>query len=317
MPEGLLRILLFGDTVAIHLALALVLGCMASDLWLSPSASAWGDGMARRAGRIRRLGFLLGVVAILGLWWLQATSMGEVADLAVGAAAWTLLKDTHLGHAAVSGFVGWSLAAVAVWPADRVGAQTRHWFRRLAASAGLALFVWSRSVVSHAGSQGDWSRYVLVDWVHLVLVSLWVGIVLVAAATKLPAAVSRKADGIAAAQWIASLSTTATVALVGIVLTGAFKTWVSVPAVVGLWASDYGVLLSIKLGLVLVAVALGGYNRFWVLPFLFLDLKSAQGHAAGRWRRHLVWAFRLEAAVLVLVLITAAVLSGTESPSMG
>ncbi len=317
MPEGLLRILLYGDTVAVNLALAVVLGSVASDLWLSPSAAVWGDGMAQRAGRIRRVGFSLGTAAMLALWWLQATSMSEAAELAVGAAAWTLLTDTHLGHAGAAGFVGWCWAAAVVWSADTGGSSTRHLLRRLLCLGGLAAFVWSRSVVSHAGSQGDWSRYVLVDCVHLVLVSLWVGIVLVAAATKLPAVASPRDDGLAAARWMASLSTTATVALVGIVLTGAFKTWVSIPAIVGLWASDFGVLLSLKLGLVFVAVALGGYNRFRVLPSLFLDLRSVQGHAPARWRLHLVWVFRLEAAVLVLVLIAAAVLSGTEPPSMG
>ena len=317
MPDGLLRYLLYGDTVAVNLALALVLGGLASDLWLSPSASGWGCDMARRAGCVRRGGFALGVVAMLALWWLQAASMSEAADLAVGAAAWTLLKDTHLGHAWVAGFIGWSFAAWAARSADRNGAQIPLPLRRPLAAAGLAAFVWSRSVVSHAGSQGDWSGHVAVDWLHLALVSLWLGIVLVAAATKLPAVASPKDDGMAVARWVACLSSTATVALVGIVLTGAFKTWSSVPSIGALWPSDYGLLLLVKVGLVLVAVALGGYNRFWVLPSLCLDLGSADGHAPVHWRRRLGLAFRIEAVVLVLVLIAAAALSGAEPPGLG
>lgn len=254
---------------------------------------------------------------MLALWWLQAASMSEAADLAVGAAAWTLLKDTYLGHAWVAGFVGWSLAAWAAWFADRNGAQIPRPLRRPLAAAGLAAFVWSRSVVSHAGSQGDWSGHVAADWLHLALVGLWLGIVLVAAATKLPAVEAPKDHGMAAARWVACLSATATVALVGIVLTGAFKTWSSVPSIGALWPSDYGLLLLVKVGLVLVAVALGAYNRFWVLPSLFLDLGSAGGHESRNWRRHLVLAFKLEAIVLVLVLIAAAALSGTEPPSIG
>ena len=314
MPEGTLRYLLYGDAVAVNLALALVLGGLASDFWLSPGASGWALNMARRARQVRRAGFSLGLVALLAMWWLQAASMSEVADVAVGAAAWTLLKDTHFGHAWIAGLVGWSLATAATWSVARGSARYGH---LLVTAAGLTAFVWSRSVVSHAGSQGDWSRYVAVDWLHLVLVSLWVGIVLVAAATRLPALASPKADGRAAARWVACLSSTATVALVGIFLTGAFKTWASVPSIAVLWPSDYGLLLLVKVGLVLAAAALGGFNRFVVLPPLFRELESEESHAAARWRRHLVHAFRFEAFVLVLVLIAAAVLSSTEPPSIG
>lgn len=313
MPDGPLRYLLYGDTVAVNLALAMVLGGLASTSWLLSDSSAWGHDMARNSRRVLRWGFFVGLVALLAMWWLQAAAMSEAADAAVSPAAWSLLKDTHFGRAWVVGLVGWFLAAVAAWSVNEGGAQTRRW---LLAAAGLTAFVWSRSVVSHAGSQGDWSRYVAVDWVHLILVSLWVGIVLVAAAAQLPAMFAPRADGLAAARWVARLSSTATVALLGIALTGAFKTWTSVPSLGALWPSDYGQLLLVKVGLVLAAVALGGYNRFVVLPPLFRDLESAEIHAGSQWRRHLVRAFRLEACVLISVLIAAAALSSTEPPTI-
>ncbi len=314
MPEGALRSLLNGDTVAINLALAMVVGGLASDIWLARNGSGWGREMARTACRFRRGGFSFGVVALLAMWWLQAAAMSEATDVPVGPVAWTLLRDTHFGHAWIAGFVGWLLAAAAAWSFVEDGAQT---WRRSLAAAGLTAFVWSRSVVSHAGSQGDWSGYVAVDWLHLVLVSVWVGIVLAAAATKLPGLSSPKTDGTAAARWLGRLSNTATMALVGIVLTGAFKTWTSVPSIGALWPSDYGLLLAVKVGLVLVAVALGGYNRFVVLPPLFRELESAESHVARQWRRHLVRAFRFEALVLVFALMAAAALSSTEPPSIG
>ena len=313
MPEGSLRYLLYGDTVAVNLALAIVLGGLASDNWLSPNSSGWGHGMARKACRARRAGFTVGVVALLAMWWLQAASISEGTDVAVGTAALSLLEATHFGQAWVAGLFGWSLAAAAAWSPVTDGAKTR---RYLLAGAGLTAFAWSRSVVSHAGSRGDWSLYIAVDWIHLLLVSLWVGIVLVAAAIELPGALSLRADAMAAARWVANLSSTATVALVGIVVTGAFKAWTSVPSIGTLWTSDYGLLLSVKVGLVLVAAALGGYNRFVVLPPLFRELEFAESHAAGNWRRHLVRAFKFEAFFLVLVLIAAAVLSSTEPPNM-
>jgi putative copper resistance protein D len=314
MPEGLLNYLLYSDTVALNLALALVLGGLASDIWLSPNVSAWGQNMALKASGIRRVGLYLGLVALLSMGWLQAVSMSDGVDVALGSAAWTLLKDTHLGHAWVVGLVGWTFAGAAVWNADSIGTKLRHW---LLAAAGLSLFVWSRSIVSHASSQGDWSRYIAVDWVHLVLVSLWVGIVLVAATIKLPAQSAPRADGLAAVRWVDRLSTTATVALVVIVLTGAYKIWTNIPSIGVLWPSDYGLLLAIKVGLVSVAVALGGYNRFRVLPPLMLCLKTPGIPTGGHWRVHLVRALRLETVVLILVLIAAAVLSSMEPPGAG
>lgn len=312
MPEGFLRFLLYGDTVAINLALALVLGGWASDRWLAPVTSGWACDMARKARRVRRGGFCLGAAALSALGWLQASSLSEGADVALGTAAWTMITDTHLGHAWVAGFVGWSLAAAAAWPAASAPARPGH---LVLAAAGLTAFIWSRSVVSHAGSHGDWSRYVAVDGLHLALVSLWVGIVLVAAAWRLPSASVSGADGIAASRWVANLSSTATVALAGIVLTGAFKSWAIVPSIAALRSTDYGSLLLVKVGLVTAAAALGGFNRFVVLPPLLRELGSAPSHAASHWRHQLVRAFRLEAVFLVLVLIVAAALSGAEPPT--
>lgn len=59
MPEGPLRYLLYSDTVAVNLALAMVLGGLASEFWLSRTSSGWGHDMARKACRVRRAGFSL------------------------------------------------------------------------------------------------------------------------------------------------------------------------------------------------------------------------------------------------------------------
>ena len=137
MPEGSLRYLLYGDVVAVNLALAMVLGGLASDFWLSRHASGWAHDMARKARRVWRRGFSLGLVALLAMWWLQAASMSDVADVAVGAAAWTLLRDTHFGHAWIAGLVGWSLATAATWSVARGSARYGH---HLVTAAGLTAY---------------------------------------------------------------------------------------------------------------------------------------------------------------------------------
>ena len=314
MQDGLLGYLQYGDTVAINFALALVLGGLASDIWLAPNASAWGQRMAQKASTIRRAGFVLGLLALVAAIGLQAFSMSDGADMPLGTAAWNLLRETHLGHAWIAGLVGWLVAGTAVWIVGKRGVQ---WRQSLIAAAGLTVFVWSRSIVSHAGSRGDWSLFVAVDWIHLVLVSVWVGIVLVSAFVTLPAKLSPQIDGLASVRWVESLSTTATVALMGIAITGVYKTWTSVSSIASLWPSEYGLLLAVKVSLVAVAAALGGYNRFRVLPPLLRDLQSVETQAQANWRVHLVRAVRIEAVVLILVLVVAAVLSGTEPPDMG
>jgi putative copper resistance protein D len=119
-----------------------------------------------------------------------------------------------------------------------------------------------------------------------------------------------------ATQWVASLSSTATVALVVVVLTGSFKIWRNGTSLTALGSSDYGVALGSKLALVALAAALGGFNRFRILPALFVDLRADIGDAAPRpWRRRLKTVLHLEALVLLLVLVAAAVLAGAEPPS--
>jgi putative copper resistance protein D len=112
------------------------------------------------------------------------------------------------------------------------------------------------------------------------------------------------------------MSTSATVALVGIAATGVFKIWRALEPAVSVRQfidSSYGEALAVKLLLVAIAIALGGINRFRVLPRLFDRMASAG--TAERWGRALVAILRFEALTLALVLVAAAVLSGIEPPS--
>ncbi|MDQ2988285.1 MAG: copper resistance protein CopD, partial [Pseudomonadota bacterium] len=63
-----------------------------------------------------------------------------------------------------------------------------------------------------------------------------------------------------------------------------------------------------KLALVAIAVLLGGYNRFFVMPSLTAALSAS---ALVRFTR----IFRLEAAVLLAVLIAATILSIIPPPT--
>ena len=112
------------------------------------------------------------------------------------------------------------------------------------------------------------------------------------------------------------MGSTATVVFVVVVGTGIFEVWRTGPSLMALVPSEYGLALGSKVALVAMAAALGRFNRFRVLPALFDDLRAESGDASHRpWRQRLKTVLRFEALVLLVVLVAAAVLAGTEPPS--
>jgi putative copper resistance protein D len=311
MAQNLLGALMLADVVAINMGVSLTPGSLASDEWLRDADSAWSDSVRARSGQVCRVGTVVTLLGLIGAVWLQAAVMDEASLLEAGPTAWVLLRETHFGHVALAGMVAWCVVTVASW---RVEPHRRA--RLGLIGLGLAALVWSRSAVGHAGSQGDLSFDVANDGAHLVAACLWVGMVLFAASVRLPAIGAPAQQRLDATRWVAALSSTATVALLVVVLTGSFKVWRSGTSLTALVSSDYGVVLGSKLALVALAAALGAFNRFRVLPALFVDLRADIGTAAPRpWRHHLKTVLRVEALVLLLVLVAAAVLAGTEPPN--
>ncbi len=171
---------------------------------------------------------------------------------------------------------------------------------------GLAAFLYTRSMVSHASANGDFSASMMADWIHLVLISAWVGEVFVAGVLTLAADPAERVDDRSDCMaYIDALSTSATYALVGIVATGLASAWFNLGSPRALVGNPYGATLLAKLTLVALAVLLGGYNRFLVMP----SLPAAS--ALQRFR----WVLRIEAVVLLGVLVLAAVLSSTSPPT--
>jgi putative copper resistance protein D len=311
MPQDLLGRLLLADVVAVNLGISLSLASLASDEWLCQADSTWSDAARARATLARRAGLVVTALGLVCAVWFQAALMADAPLWRVGTTGWVLLRDTHFGHAAAAGGVSWAVVMGLSWSGERLG-RTRRW----SAAIGLAALVWSRSVVAHAGSQGDLSLDVALDVAHMFAALVWVGIVLLAVSLRLPALGAPTPHRLDATRWVASLSSTATVALVVVIGTGVFKVWRAGTSVVTLMPSDYGLALGSKVALVAVAAALGGFNRFRVLPSLFGDLQSDVGDALHRpWRKRLETVLRFEALVLLLVLVAAAVLASTEPPS--
>lgn len=305
MPEGLLKYLMYGDTVVIQLGLASMAGGLASMAWLRRCASSWAERVVRASRRAFIGGVLTAFVASAAALWLQAAALGDGSVLSAGGVVPMMVVRTHYGHA-------WSVGAISLVLAG-VAMATLARFRIRVAGLAMAGFVLSRSVVSHASADGDFTLKVAVDGLHLVTVCLWVGMVLLGAMVALKDPVQNPSDAADCATWVSSLSTTATVALACILLTGLQKVWWATPSLGLLATSPYGFVLLVKLLLVGAAIALGSVNRFFVLPPLLTGLRKPRPPGPAL-QGQFVRVLRIEAVVLLLVIVAAAVLSGTPAP---
>ncbi|MBZ2207293.1 copper resistance D family protein [Massilia soli] len=305
---------LLGATVVVNLSMAVLTGASLASRWLAASSSQWA---MRNLERLRRTGLAAVTAALLAyvtVLWLESASMAEVAVWEAAPAMHAVLTATHYGFAWIIG--GIALAAVTMvtalrWPPQRRPAAD------LVRLGAIGVFLYSRSMVSHAGAGGDFTWAVAADWIHLVLISVWVGEVLVAGFITLRQGSGMPAlDGPERARYTQALSTTATVAVAGIVATGVISAWRGLGGLDNVTGNPYATVLLLKIVLVAIAIALGGLNRFLVMPSLLADLRTAH-RSSTKQERKFVFILQIEAFVLVAALVLAAVLSATSPPAAG
>lgn len=298
-------------TVTLNLSVAVLVGGSAAHIWLRSARSAWGTALVPRLRTVSLVGLTAAVAAYVAVLWLEAASMAEVPVSEAFPAVQSVITATHYGLA-------WMIGAAALLVAGltfRTGPRARlRAATPLVRVAALGIFLYSRSMVSHAGAGGDFTWAVLIDWIHLVLISMWVGEVIVAGLVTLRSQPEWESKNRAeCARFVASLSTSATVALVGIFVTGILSAWRGLGSIDDAFGNPYGTTLFIKVGLVLSAAALGGLNRFVVMPKLLAQLRMPKpnGSAGRKFARVL----QVEACILVAALVAAAFLSSTPPPT--
>ncbi len=156
----------------------------------------------------------------------------------------------------------------------------------------------AHACAGHAGANGiGWLAAVM--GAHVLATALWAGAVFAAVLC-----VARgRPDAADGPRYAARLSALATGSLAVAALTGVAGAWHALGGdVAPLATSTWGRVLDAKTALVAIAVALGGVNRFAVMPGL--------PRAWPRFARVL----RIEAGVLAAVLVAAAVLANGEPP---
>lgn len=306
------QLAIYSATVALNLALAVAVGAALAALWLASGTTAWSAAQLRRVRPVRIGATAAAIVALGSLLPFVSASMAEVPIAEAGEAMRAMLAESHFGLAWTVGMGALVCAALALFvPVTGPGQRSVVSVNLLL----LAVALYSRSMVSHAAADGDLSVAIIVDWMHLCLISVWVGEVFVAGFVTLSGAIDETAvERAEAARYVENLSSSATFALAGIFATGLFSAWRNLGGVAGLTGNPYSSVLLYKLALVALAALLGGCNRFVVMPSLLAGLRAPHAvatQALGSFRRIL----RIEAALLFAVLVAAAILSATPPPS--
>jgi putative copper resistance protein D len=243
-------------------------------------------------------------------FWIHCALMSESTLLEAGPAVRSMLVETGFGHAWLVG-AGLMLCVV-ILSLTQTGKSIRFPLGIGLALAGVAL---ARSNGGHPVDAGLFSLPVWVDWIHLLAISAWVGLVLVTTHVVAPRFFDAPgSEHVNNAAYIQSLSDAATLALVILFATGAYNGWRGVRSPGDLLESGYGQILLLKLALVFVAAALGGHNRFFEMPKLLASLKSASSTLPVKPLKRFVAVLHIESAVLAGVLVAAAVLVSSPLP---
>lgn len=290
------------SALLLNLALAWMLAALLAVRWLRGSDEAWSLKARASLTGSMPLAALFGLLANCGALWAAAAAMADVPLGGAADALSMLLWQTTYGRIGVAGCVCLLLTAAVHWRGQR---QPRRgsWIDWMALML-LGGFAFSRAVNSHAAEHGLLSTGVLVEWLHLLLICVWVGAVAVAGWLVLPMAAGKPG---APARYLDLLSDAATCALAGIAASGLYNAW----RVFGTWAQvgtgAYETTLAVKLLLVALAVAAGGYNKFIGFP----------GAAVGRTgaMTRITTLLQLESVALAGAMLAAVVLAAMPPPA--
>lgn len=314
MNESALNVARFGLTALQNLGFAVLVGTLLSDGWLKRTSSAWQADVTVRLAKTFRVAAITTLAVSALYFWIHCAQMADAPLWEAWPAVLSMLQATEFGYAWAASAVCMAMVVAlsfAAWETQSHRLRALLW----TALAGAAL---ARSHGGHPIDAGAFSLPVWVDWVHLLAISAWVGLVYAAAFIVMPRCVGeRPADRGNGASYVQALSNAATFALAALVATGAYNGWKNVGSPANLLGSTYGKLLLLKLAFVFTAAALGGHNRLFEMPGLLAALKQpSAANTAGTGRRFIgvlrIEAVVLTAAILVAAVLTASALPGTE-----
>ena len=248
-----------------------------------------------------RLPALAARAAVLGAVTLVGAVPFRIARVGGGLDA---LSDNDVLTAELKGPIGQAVAVTALGLlafAIAVDRRAPRWITgtlALATLGGFALEGHTRAI--HL-------RWAMIssDVVHLAAGAVWLGGIVA-----LVIAFRRGLDAVSLARLVRRFSDTALIAVAVVTVTGVVMAWIVLPTVGELTSTGYGLALIVKVALVAVVVALGGFNRFLLVPLVSAVRDDTVADAP---RRRLSQVIGGELLLLLAVVGTAAVLV-TRSP---
>lgn len=306
-----LEVLHAAATTLQNLAFAWSIGSVLASLWIVRATAPERRDLDRGLARSMPLAACVLIATQIVLLWLEAAVMADVSLVDAMPFVPDVLRGTHFGAVWVFGLT--AVVAVLVLAMLRARKGTNK-IQFAAIAIVLVAFAYTRSLISHAADHGDLGFAVALDWIHLLFIGAWVGEVLVATLIVLPRLHAAAESGASATRFAQALSHSATVVVIGVLVTGVVKAWQSIVSLDNLVGNVYGDTLTIKLVLVAAAIGLGGFNRFFVLPAVV----ATDAHSSQQQRRsgliRFMTVLRFETVVLIGVTIAAAVLSASAPP---
>jgi copper transport protein len=267
--------------------------------------------------RLRSLTIAFAVAAILGLiaipaYLEEAVAIDSLRSFWNATAVVPLWRLTAFGRGYVDVELCFALfvaaAGVAIWT-DRPEREERSVAGLLALSgaflAAAAVLVLP-GAVGHAGQTSPRGVAVLLDWLHLLAGSVWMGglIGLLVLWASLPAA--RRLAGLVVC--VPRFSNVALAAVLVLLGTGVGAAVLHLPVLDALWLTSYGKVILIKAGILLAAMLLASVNLLRTKPGL---VRAEVSEASARLLRTLVSG---EALLVAGAILAAAVLSSLAPP---
>jgi len=289
-------------TALINISFASVVGVLGSRFWLVQQTAGWQGTVDKRLSLAMSVGLIVCITGIFRSLWTESAMMGDVTWMDAWPVCVQMMSTTHYGKAGVAAMVFLVIALlVHLLRNGQVVSKTYL----VILSALFLLVTTARITIGHAYEHGPFSVAATVQWLHLVLMALWAGIVFVAGWLVLPRALAGDSPPTKeVTAYLTAMSDSAGVALAGILATGAYNAYRVLGSPRQLIEMDYGQVLTFKLCLVVIAISLGGFNKFVGLS----------GATSQRGLRTVITVLRVESVVLLLVLMDVAVLTSSAPP---
>ena len=265
------------------------------------------DTLVEIVDSVRRLAqSALVLLLIAAVWRFFAEASAVLGpDRSVDRLALRTLLGTSWGLGWLVGVIGVVVAAIGFSMVRRVRTEA-GW---VVAALGAMAIVIAPALTGHASSTPPIALSLVLDMLHVLAASAWLGALLTLLFAALPfvrgtRAMSAIGSGPLVASLVRAFHPVALTCGAVVIVTGLCATWLRLPAVSSLWDSAYGRVLLLKLAFVAIVVMLGALNWRRILPSLGDDRSAARiTRTAGA-----------ELTIAALVLAVTAVLVSTPPP---